>query len=79
MTDFTRDHKLVIAPDDEELYAQQKKTGEVMDSMSKREMFLCRNKDTIIDDESLFLYRLPLNEEQLKNVYDNIIKDATKK
>ena len=78
MTDFKRDHKLVIAPEDEALYDEQKKTGAVMDMMTKREMFLQKNKATIVGDDSLLLYRLPLNEEQLASVYENIIKEAAK-
>ena len=74
--DYSRDHKTVISPADEELFNQQQETGAVMDTMVKREMYLQRNKQAIVGDDSLMLYRLPLNEQQIKAVYDGIIKSS---
>ena len=58
------------APTDE-----QNANGAVMDAMTKREEFLVSNKDAILNSDSLMLYRLPLNEEQLANVYHQTCKD----
>jgi len=69
--------KIVIKEDPEVKKAQQD-VGAVMDKMVKREQWLRRHKAAIVGDDSLLLYRLPLNEEQLKTVYYNIL-DETKK
>jgi len=75
MCDYSREHKVVMTPEDTALFKQQQETGATMDQMVKREMFLQRHKQSIVGDDSLMLYRLPLNEEQMKKVYDGIIKN----
>ena len=75
MCDYSRDHKTIIAPEDEALFDQQQETGAIMDACVKREMFLQKHKQAIVGDDSLMLYRLPLNPEQMKKVYDGIIKN----
>lgn len=75
MCDYSREHKVVMTPEDAALFKQQQETGATMDQMVKREMFLQRHKQSIVGDDSLMLYRLPLNEEQMKKVYDGIIKN----
>jgi len=75
MCDFKRDHKLVMTPEDAALYKEQQATGAIMDACMKREMFLQKHKKAIVGDDSLMLYRLPLNPQQMKNVYEGIIKN----
>ena len=69
-----QDKPMVIKPEDMELDKEQKLNGHVMDDMVKKEHYLMRNKQKIMGDDSLFLYRLPLNETQMANVYNNLIK-----
>lgn len=76
MSQFERDHKLVIKEEDKAVFEEQKAVGAVMDTMTKRELWLKKHKDTVVGDDSLMLYRLPLNEEQMGNVFSNIINAA---
>ena len=69
---FDRTIKQQTHPDDEKIMIEQQETGKIMDQCTKHEMFLQRNRDQIINDDSLMLYRLPLSEEQRKQVYDNL-------
>lgn len=64
-------------PTEEELQLikEQESVGRIMDTMQKRELFLQKNKEKFNNDDSLLLYRLPLNSEQMKIVYNNIVKN----
>ena len=66
------DKTKMLSTQDKKVFLEQQQTGAVMDRMVKREQFLVKNKKQILDDDSLFLYRLPLNEEQIKNMYESI-------
>ena len=54
---------------------EQDSTGRIMDQMAKREQFLVSNKERIHDNDSLMLYRLPLNESQMNAVYQKTVTD----
>ena len=54
---------------------EQDATGRIMDQMAKREQFLVSNKERIHDNDSLMLYRLPLNESQMNAVYQKTVTD----
>jgi hypothetical protein len=46
--------------------------------LTEREQMLVRNKKLFHDDPSLFLYRLPINNEQMKKIHRNLIKSKKK-
>jgi hypothetical protein len=69
--------KIKLTKEDKQLIKKQKKIGKDMDSAYKREQFLRNNKDTIpITDYTKILYRLPLTEKQMKDMYVKILDDA---
>mgnify|MGYP003635655956 CR=1 FL=1 len=70
------DKEKILSEVDKKVFLEQQKTGAVLDRMVKREQFLVKNKKQILGDDSLFLYRLPLNEEQIKNMYESIMTDS---
>jgi hypothetical protein len=67
---------VVLTRKDKMIIEEQKETGKIMDHQFKREMFLRNNKDDFpINDFSKILYRLPLNEEQIEKLYNNLINE----
>tara|TARA_R110000868_G_C10949856_1_gene767726 strand:- start:80 stop:319 length:240 start_codon:yes stop_codon:yes gene_type:complete len=69
--------KQIIHPEDAQIIADQKELGAIMDIAAKKEQFLARHKDVFLNDDSLLLYRLPLNESQMEQIYLNLIKEST--
>ena len=66
-----------LTKEDKQLIKEQKKIGKDMDSAYKREQFLRNNKDIIpITDYTKILYRLPLTEKQMKDMYVKILDDV---
>jgi len=69
--------KVKLTKEDKQLIKQQKKIGKDMDNAFKREQFLRNNIDTIpITDYTKILYRLPLTNKQMKDMYVKILDDA---
>ena len=64
--------KKELTDEQKALIEEQEKTGTLMDNMFKREQLLRNEKETFRDNESLLLYRLPLNEEQMKAIHSNL-------
>lgn len=69
-----KDKPVVIKKEDYKIDEEQKENGKIMDTMVKKEHVLRRSKKMFQNDPSLFLYRLPLNEQQMENVYNNLVK-----
>jgi hypothetical protein len=66
-----------LTKEDKQLIKKQKKIGKDMDNAFKREQFLRNNLDNIpISDYTKILYRLPLTEKQMKDMYVKILDDA---
>ena len=65
-----------LTEEDIQITKEQEQTGEVMDSMLKKEHYLRKNKD-LFSDPSLLLYKLPLNKEQTKILYDSLVKKVS--
>jgi hypothetical protein len=69
--------KYELTKKDKQIIKHQKKIGKDMDKAFKREQFLRNNKDTIpLTDYTKILYRLPLTEKQMKDMYVKILNDA---
>lgn len=69
--------KYELTKKDKQIIKHQKKIGKDMDNAFKREQFLRNNKDTIpLTDYTKILYRLPLTEKQMKDMYVKILNDA---
>jgi hypothetical protein len=67
---------VVLTRKDKMLIEEQKETGKIMDHQYKREMFLRGNKEDFpISDFTKILYRLPLNEQQIEKLYNQIIEE----
>ena len=66
---------VLIKPEDEPIMEEQNKLGKIMDASTKRELFLKKHKDVFVNDDSLMLYRLPLNEQQIEKMYYNLIDE----
>lgn len=64
-----------IKPEDAKVIAEQQRLGKLMDEYKKKEMFLGRHKQEFNADDSLLLYRLPLNESQIENMYYKLINE----
>jgi len=69
--ELTEQQKLVLA--------EQEKLGSNMDTLMKKEHFLRKHSEEFKNNESLFLYRLPLSEKQLEEVYNNLMKEHENK
>jgi hypothetical protein len=68
--------KIKLTKEDKQLIKQQKKIGKDMDSAYKREQFIRNNKDTMpITDYTKILYRLPLTNKQMKDMYVKILQE----
>ena len=68
--------KVKLTKEDKQLIKQQKKIGKDMDSAYKREQFIRNNKDTMpITDYTKILYRLPLTNKQMKDMYVKILQE----
>jgi hypothetical protein len=70
--------KKVLTEEDKLQIQEQKELGKLIDNCVKREQMLVRNKKLFHDDPSLFLYRLPINNEQMKKIHRNLIKSKKK-
>jgi len=69
--------KVKLTKEDKQLIKQQKKIGKDMDNAFKREQFIRNNIDTMpITDYTKILYRLPLTNKQMKDMYVKILDDA---
>lgn len=66
----------IINAEDAKVIAEQKVLGPIMDDATRKEQFLFRNRDTFLNDDSLLLYRLPLNESQMEQIYFNLLKES---
>lgn len=59
---------------------EQKQVGKEIDSAYQRELLLRQNKEQFhISDYSKILYRLPIKNDVLENIYTSLIKDGSKK
>lgn len=68
--------KVKLTKEDKQLIKQQKKIGKDMDNAFKREQFLRNNIDTMpISDYTKILYRLPLTNKQMKDMYVKILEE----
>lgn len=66
-----------LTKEDKQLIKKQKKIGKDMDNAYKREKFLRDNIDTMpVSDYTKILYRLPLTNKQMKDMYVKILDDA---
>lgn len=72
------DTPIVMTPADVIKLKAQQEIGAVMDKMVKREQFLKKNKTVIESSDSLLLYRLPLNDEQIANIYTALLDHSKK-
>lgn len=70
--------KKILTDEDKKIILDQKETGKIMDDMFKKEMFLRKDPEFFKNDDSLLLYRLPLNKKQMKAIHKNIMKDHNK-
>lgn len=66
--------KRELTKEEIQLNIKQKELGKVMDRAVKKEMFLRKHKEMFNNDDSLLLYRLPLNLQQMQNMYENLTK-----
>jgi len=64
-----------LTEEDLKIIKEQEETGKKMEELLKRERFLVRNKKKIMSDDSFMLYRLPITDEQMKEIYEDIIKN----
>lgn len=73
------DKKNIIIDSDIEESEETKKQNEIgsnIDEAFKREKFLRDNQELFpIDDYTKILYRLPITEEQRKNLYELLLKE----
>ncbi len=69
--ELTEQQKLVLK--------EQEKLGSKMDTLMKKEHFLRKHAEEFKNDESLFLYRLPLSKKQLEEVHSNLMKEYNNK
>ena len=68
--------KVKLTKEDKQLIKQQKKIGKDMDNAFKREQFIRNNIDTMpITDYTKILYRLPLTNKQMKDMYVKILQE----
>lgn len=68
--------KINLSSEDKQLIKQQKKIGKDMDNAFKREQFIRNNIDTMpITDYTKILYRLPLTNKQMKDMYVKILQE----
>lgn len=68
--------KVELTKEDKILIDEQNKTGKTIDRLYKRELFLRANKEKMpISDYTKILYRLPLTEKQMKELYHKILDD----
>jgi len=64
----------VPKPEDKIILPEQKEVGEVLDTTFHKEMMLRNNINEFpISDYTKILYRLPINEKQMKEIYDDLI------
>lgn len=54
---------------------EQEETGKLMDEMILRERFLVKNKSKIVNDDSFILYRLPIRNSVMKEIFEDISKN----
>jgi D-hexose-6-phosphate mutarotase len=67
---------IVLTNQDKMIIEEQKETGQIMDQQFKRELFLRENKEDFpISDYTKILYRLPLNEQQIEKLYNQIMNE----
>jgi hypothetical protein len=65
--------KYELTKDDIRVIKEQKKTAKDMERFRKKEMLLRKHADMFpIDDYTMLLYRLPLTEKQMDEVYNNL-------
>lgn len=68
--------KVKLTKEDKQLIKQQKKIGKDIDNAFKREQFIRNNIDTMpISDYTKILYRLPLTNKQMKDMYVKILEE----
>ena len=63
--------------EDKFILPEQIETGKMMDEAIKREYTLRNNpKEFDISDYTKILYRLPLTETQIQDIYNNLLLDS---
>lgn len=64
----------VPKPEDKIVLPEQKEVGKVLDTTFHKEMMLRNNINEFpISDYTKILYRLPINEKQMKEIYDELL------
>jgi hypothetical protein len=65
--------KYKMTKEDKVLFKEQEKTAKDVERFMKKERLLRKHANLFpIEDYSMLLYRLPLNEKQMKEVYNNL-------
>jgi hypothetical protein len=64
----------VPKPEDKVVLPEQVEVGKSLDTTFHKEMMLRNNINEFpISDFTKILYRLPINEKQMKEIYDNLL------
>lgn len=68
--------KIKLTKEDEKLIEEQKETAKDIERfMAKERLLRDYAKDYPIEDYSMLLYRLPLTDKQIEEVYNNLINN----